>query len=239
MLTYNDIGKGETIVFIHGLGMTKEYWKYQIALSTKYRIIAVDLRGHGETEEETDISMENFAKDIIELIELLHIKETYICGHSLGGLVAQELYNQRPDLVKGLILANTTSYITPLANIIMRNTNITNKEYFIDKIARRAIHNLDSLEDVKNAFLIRDCYIECAKAPVGVYYTGILKNIDVPVLLIASDCDFVTPIYEMHTMSYVLKDCEFVILNNTGHMSNMEMPEKFNDCVDNFIESKI
>ena len=113
MLTYKDLGSGTPIVLLHGLGSTKEAWVSQHELANKYRLIIPDLRGHGETVINENFTIKNFALDIIQLIEHLNIPSAFICGFSFGGIVAQELYKQRPDLVKGLILSNTTSYIPP------------------------------------------------------------------------------------------------------------------------------
>lgn len=111
MLAYTDIGQGTPIVFIHGLGSRKEAWRRQHELAEKYRLIIPDLRGHGETELETDISVANFAHDVLDLLNHLEVETAYICGLSLGGIVAQEIYRQAPERVKGLILSNTASFI--------------------------------------------------------------------------------------------------------------------------------
>ena len=124
MLKYNDLGEGIPVVFIHGLGSRKEAWIPQHELANRYRLVIPDLRGHGETEMNEGITLKNFALDIIELLEYLDIPSAFICGLSLGGIVAQELYKQRPDLVKGLILSNTTSYVpVMLANKIMNESS--------------------------------------------------------------------------------------------------------------------
>ena len=114
MLVYQDIGKGTPLVMIHGLGSKKEAWEPQHELANLFRLILPDLRGHGETKLDQDLSIKNFAIDIIHLLDFLHIPSAYICGLSLGGIIAQEIYRQHPERVKGLILANTTSYIPAL-----------------------------------------------------------------------------------------------------------------------------
>src|SRR3954467_4078729 len=111
MLKYNDLGTGTPIILIHGLGSKKEAWTPQHELANKYRLVIPDMRGHGETEINEDLTIKNFASDIIKLMEHLDISSAFICGFSLGGIVTQEIYKQRPDMVKGLILSNTTSYI--------------------------------------------------------------------------------------------------------------------------------
>ena len=121
MLTYKDLGQGTPIVLLHGLGSTKEAWVSQHELANKYRLIIPDLRGHGETVINENFTIKNFALDIIQLLEHLNIPSAFICGFSFGGIVAQELYKQRPDLVKGLILSNTTSYIPPFLAELSHN----------------------------------------------------------------------------------------------------------------------
>src|SRR3954447_16392816 len=111
MLSYNDLGSGIPIVLIHGLGSKKEAWIPQHELANHYRLVIPDLRGHGETVMNEDFTIKNFALDIINLLEHLNIPAAFICGLSLGGIVAQEIYKQKPEVVKGLILSNTTSYI--------------------------------------------------------------------------------------------------------------------------------
>jgi 3-oxoadipate enol-lactonase len=124
MLSYNDLGTGTPIVLIHGLGSKKEAWIPQHELANRYRLIIPDLRGHGETIMNEDLTIKNFALDIINLLEYLKISSAFICGLSLGGIVAQELYKQRPEIVRGLILSNTTSYIPFfLANGIIHLSN--------------------------------------------------------------------------------------------------------------------
>ena len=82
------------------------------------------MRGHGETEINEGITVKNFALDIIKLMEYLEIPSLLYAGFRLGGIVAQELYKQRPDLVRGLILSNTTSYIPAfMANKIINESS--------------------------------------------------------------------------------------------------------------------
>jgi esterase/lipase len=113
MINYIDVGKGkETLILISGLGQRYDKsWIPQYNLAMHYRLIIPSLRGHYESGINTDITLENMALDIVELMEYLHIKEAHICGLSLGGIVAQELYRVHPEKVKSLILCNTTFYI--------------------------------------------------------------------------------------------------------------------------------
>lgn len=238
MLAYDDLGSGDVIVLIHGLGSRKEYWGPQYELAQNYRLIIPDLRGHGGTKNDKNITIQNFAKDIVHLLEYLKIDQAYFCGLSLGGIVAQELYKQRPDMVNGLILANTASYIPfwLASGILFNAMENYRKKDFIAQVAKRGLYNKSFAEEAMKGFLIRSCYMEAAKAPVGINYTPVLLGITKPVLLIGGTHDKVTPLINMCYMQFFLKDPKKLVLDS-GHLSNFEQREKFNSGIHCFIQN--
>lgn len=241
MLKYNDLGTGTPVVFIHGLGSKKEAWIPQHDLANQYRLVIPDMRGHGETEINESLTIGNFALDIIDLLEYLEIPSAFICGFSLGGIVAQELYKQRPDLVKGLILSNTTSYVPSIlaSSIVNESSKLLQKgeEDLIEHIVTRGLYDEVYKEEAKKAFHIRDTYIEAAKAPIGVNYFSMLPTIQKPVLLIGSTHDKVTPSVNIYLMKAFLRKAHSAILKNAGHLSNIEQKELFNQYVTDFLKS--
>lgn len=244
MLAYDDLGNGTVIVMLHGLGSRKEAWKPQHVLSEQFRLVIPDLRGHGETEIDTDFTMENYALDVIELLEHLEIKSAYFCGLSLGGMVAQEIYKHRPKMVLGLILANSTSYVpTYLARKIINKTSKAIEEYskeqIIEYMAKKNVYNDDYLEEAKEAFLIRDCFIESAKAPVGVNYFPTLLSVRKPVVLISGLYDQVLPIINQYYMKCVCPFSTRVEYLKSGHLSNIEQSEKFNSIILDFMKKEL
>lgn len=239
MLTYNDLGTGTPIVFIHGLGSKKEAWLNQHELANHYRLIIPDLRGHGETEINENLTVKNFAADITELLDFLQIKSAFICGLSLGGIVAQELYKQRPEVVDGLILSNTASYIPPLfANRVIRESNLLlqkGEDDLLEYIVSAGLYDKAFKEEAKKAFYIRDTYLESAKASVGVNYFTILPSIKKPVLLIGSTHDKVTPSINIFMMRSFIRRAQTALLKNAGHLSNIEKKDLFNQYVMDFV----
>lgn len=240
MLVYQDIGKGTPLVMIHGLGSKKEAWEPQYELANLYRLILPDLRGHGETELDQDLSIKNFAIDIIHLLDFLHIPSAYICGLSLGGIIAQEIYRQHPERVKGLILANTASYIPALLTYssIRHSQHLLqyDKQRLLTYIVEMSLYNPSYKEEAMRTFQLRDTYASCAMAPVGVNYYTILPTIKKPVLLIGSIHDRVTPIINILSMSYFIQDVQSVYFNHTGHLSNIEKKEPFNKAISDFLK---
>lgn len=240
MINYIDVGNGIPLILIHGLGQKKESWTPQFELANTYRLIAVDLRGHGESVYLRDnITLEQMALDIIELLEHLHIKSAYLIGLSLGGLVAQELYRQREDLVTGLILCNTTWYIPSyFANKIVNKSEQLfheDKNKLIEHIVNTAIHNKEYFEEARQSFYLSDVYLECALSGSGYNYFPTLLRVNVPTLLIGGRYDNTTPIYNLFLMKWMIPKAETVILD-AAHLSNLECRGEFNDAIRNFIK---
>ena len=239
MLTYNDLGAGTPIVLLHGLGSKKEAWHPQHVLANQYRLVIPDLRGHGETAINENFTIKNFALDIINLLEHLNIPSAFICGLSLGGIVAQEIYKQCPEIVKGLILSNTTAYIPFAVANSMINLSYRlfkkDQQKLIEHIVVTGLYDKSYKEEARKAFQIRDTYMQSARAPIGINYFSVLPTIRKPVLLIGSTHDKVTPSLNIYLMKTFIRRAYIAILKNTGHLSNIERRDLFNQYIRDFI----
>lgn len=240
MLDYIDIGKGEELVLIHGLGNRKEAWIPQLSLSSNYRLVLIELRGHGNSVQVEDLTVETFAKDIIEVLNHLNIQKAHFCGISLGGIVAQEIYKQFKDRVKTLILCNTTFYIPSIVGKLSLNKakytiNQIGVENYKEESIRHCLYNYtdeQAVELAKKAFHIRyDTYLKSVPAACGRNYFFELFKIDVPTLIIGSIEDKVTPVQNAYLMHYFIKSSKLIVFQQTGHLSNIERAEDFNDAI--------
>ncbi|KAB1156055.1 alpha/beta fold hydrolase [Flavobacterium luteum] len=110
-VSYSDTGKGTAIVLLHGFLENQTMWQDFIPeFSKKYRVITIDLLGHGKTECLGYIhSMEDNADMVHEVLHELKIRKAVLAGHSMGGYVALAFAELYPDAVKGLVLLNSTS----------------------------------------------------------------------------------------------------------------------------------
>ena len=110
-LAYTDKGKGRVLILLHGFLGNKELWSYHASvLSKKYRVITIDLPGHGKSDELGYIqTMELFAEALHELISHLKIRKLVLIGHSLGAYVALAFAEKFPDAILGLIMMNSTA----------------------------------------------------------------------------------------------------------------------------------
>lgn len=106
MLTHTDTGSGSTIVFLHGLGLNKNFWSPVIAhLAESHRCIAVDLPGHGESRAQvTNGTMSSYAAAVREVIEQKQLSSITLVGHSMGGQIAMILALQMPAVITKLVL---------------------------------------------------------------------------------------------------------------------------------------
>jgi pimeloyl-ACP methyl ester carboxylesterase len=108
-ICYEERGKGEPVILIHGFGVTKEEWIAQfVPLSEHFRVIRLDNRGAGKSDRPNEpYFMEMFADDVVGLMDYLKIDKAHIIGWSLGGMIAEHVVLRHPHRVKKLILINT------------------------------------------------------------------------------------------------------------------------------------
>ncbi|HRB71095.1 MAG TPA: alpha/beta hydrolase [Flavobacterium sp.] len=110
-IAYTDTGKGTALVFLHGFLENAGMWDFYTAeFSKKYRVITIDLLGHGQSESIGYIhSMEDMADAVQTVLSELRIRKAVFIGHSMGGYVALAFAELYPDHVKGMVLLNSTS----------------------------------------------------------------------------------------------------------------------------------
>lgn len=118
---YTDTGKGNALVLLHGFLENQSMWDFFVAeYAKKYRVITIDLLGHGETGCLGYVhTMEDQADVVQAVLHELRIRKAVFMGHSMGGYVALAFAELYPDMVKGIILQNSTS----LADSDERKTN--------------------------------------------------------------------------------------------------------------------
>lgn len=110
-ISYSDSGKGTAVVLLHGFLENSTMWDYFVPdFSKKYRVIAIDLLGHGQTEPLGYVhAMEDNADAVHAVLSELKIRKAVFVGHSMGGYVALAFAELYPDNVKGIVLLNSTS----------------------------------------------------------------------------------------------------------------------------------
>ncbi|TDO98457.1 alpha/beta fold hydrolase [Flavobacterium sp. 245] len=110
-ISFTDSGKGNAIVLLHGFLENKKMWKEYVDLfSEKYRVITIDLLGHGESDSLGYVhEMEENANAVNEVLEHLKIEKATVLGHSMGGYVSLAFAELYPQKMQKLVLLNSTS----------------------------------------------------------------------------------------------------------------------------------
>ena len=168
-ISYSDTGKGTVVVLLHGFLENQTMWQDFIPeFSKKNRVITIDLLGHGETECLGYVhSMEDNAEVVHEVLSDLRIRKVILVGHSMGGYVALAFAEMYPDMVKGLVLLNSTSRADSEERKINRDRAIVAVKQNYSSFIRMSIANLFS-EDNRERLIdeIENVKMEALKTPL-------------------------------------------------------------------------
>ncbi|PGY13023.1 alpha/beta fold hydrolase [Bacillus sp. AFS031507] len=251
-MNYIDMGQGETLVFVHGFSSNKESWTCQFDLAENYRLIIPELRGHGKSVVFENISIQQFAKDVLDLLDELNIDKAHFCGLSLGGIIVQEIYKQQPHRVSSLILSNTFSQISNVFNILftfyfkyrLKKYTKMDGDEIISKAVKRIIYNNkneDLLENAKSALTYNEKGFAntLVSLPKGFSYLNMLSTLPVPILILGSKNDKLAPVrYAKQSYRNANKSkAELHIFDKAGHLPNIEHKEEYNQKLLEFLQS--
>ncbi len=253
---YNEAGTGpETIVFAHGLVFSGRMFDEQVsALKDRYRCITFDFRGQGQSQVTPDgYDMDSLCEDAAQLIERLDCAPCHFLGFSMGGFVAMRLALRRPELVKSLILADTSADPEPKRNLRKyRLLNLIARRVGPFAVARHVMPMMFSqkfLWDSDRAFKRREMRqqvvandrIGVTRAVDGVIHRqGVYDELDkigIPTLVIIGDRDVATPPERSERISERIPDCQLVVIPESGHMTPIEEPGAFNAALEEFLAS--
>jgi 3-oxoadipate enol-lactonase len=255
IVAYTDIGKKEApvIIFIHGFPFNKSMWNIQVeALNGNYRLIAFDIRGHGNSESlNVDFSIELFVKDLISLMDILRIDKAVLCGLSMGGYIALNAIEFYPERFSALILSDTNCIAdTPEVKEKRMKAIETIRKKGVDEYAEESIKNLFAQVSFKTKkqeiALVKKMIINTSEQSLASTLLALsirkdtcmtLNGIKVPVLIIVGKEDKITPVSASQLMHEKIKNSILCIIENAGHLSNMENPEEFNTGLIKFISS--
>ena len=236
---YRDEGprEGRALVFINALGTDLRIWD-EVAriLRRDFRVIRYDKRGHGLSESGPDrYDIADYAGDLGTLLEKLAVDRATIVGLSVGGLIAQELYCQRPHAFAALVLCDTAAKIgndeswdARIAEIEKGGVEaiadaILQRWFTADFRARRS----DELTGWR-AMLTRtpkQGYLAACGALKRADLRPYAGAIEVQTLCLVGDEDGSTPVALVQETAGLIKGSRFEIIRGAGHLPNLEQPE--------------
>ncbi len=246
---YDIVGKGEPVMFIHGLGSSTEGWKFQTDYFSKFcKVILVDLRGHGKSDKpKGKYSVSLFAQDCLAIIDDLNIQSLHIVGISLGSLVAFEMAVKRQQLVKSLVIVNgipevkiTKPYILFRIYIRLALTWLLGVKN-IGRILSKNLFPGDDKRMLRKQFIEewskndKNAYLKSALSLMNWSAIEQVKNMDIPILLLSAEFDYISIEQKKYYKNKLLRG-ELVVIENTRHALPAEKPDAFNQEVKKFLK---
>lgn len=243
----------DCVLFLHGVGSGKEGWKAQAAaiVDAGWRFVAIDAPGFGETPLPNQAGFDPHVESLLDVINSLHASRVVLCGHSLGGMTAQEFYATYPEKISGLILSATSSAFGKPDGDFQKEFLRARFEPFengitMPQFAKRFAKNLlgpsasaqaiDLVIDVMSSVSI-DAYKLSMNTIVGFDQRENLQNIHIPTLLISGEHDTNSPAKMMARMAERIAGSTYVQLADTGHMAPIENSTTFNQHLFQFLKS--
>lgn len=264
-IAYLDEGSGEAIVLLHGMAGSSDTWRSLIGpLSRKYRVVAPDLLGHGNsTKPRTDYSLGALSVLIRDVLNELGITRATFVGHSLGGGISMQFVYQHPDYVQRLVLINSGG-LGPDVGMLLRLASLPGAELVLPVIAAKRLlapgervwslmrkagiesprgeemwRHYRSLSDgpTRQAFLRTVRAVIDHRGQAVSALNRLNTRMDFPVMAIWGDRDTMIPVAHAYAAQRVRPDVRVEVLTDVGHFPHAERPAEVAELIDDFITS--
>jgi pimeloyl-ACP methyl ester carboxylesterase len=253
LMAYDDYGPGPVVVLLHGFPLDRKIWSAQeTSIGSMYRVIAPDLRGHGESAAPEGVSsMDVMAADVIELLDALQIREPVVLGGlSMGGYVALALMVRYPGRFRALMLFDTRAAAdTPEAaknrEELARSIETSgNTRHVVDAMLPKLFseetrtRRPDLIPPVRAA-MERNSARGISAALRGMAQrpdrSAALASISVPTLVLVGENDVITPPEESRKLAAALPNATLVVIPGAGHLAPLENVEATNEAILTFL----
>jgi len=254
-LYYEDTGPGstgETIAFSHGLLWGTELFAPQIeALRGRYRCIAWDHRGQGRSaaDHRETIDMELVWQDAVALLEALAPGKVHFCGLSMGGFVAMRMGARRPDLLRSLILLETSSGSEPTENIgryrlLTRIVRMLGPRIVKGQVGPIMLGKTILTDPARKADVARFVDLMSRRKDIWRAVNGVvdraaihgeISRISLPTVVVVGEEDLATPIPKAERIVSGIPNARLVRIPRAGHSSPVEEPAAITSAIEAFL----
>lgn len=250
-LAFNDQGTGLPIVFLHAFPLNRTMWADQEnALSTQFRIVSIDLRGHGESDAPLwRYTLDQAADDVMGVLDQLLIRQAVFVGLSMGGYILFALYRRYADRVKGLVLADTRAQADTVegkeARFQMAQTAYKKgpsaiADIMIPKLLSPAtvqmkpelVRRVRTMMEGNQISGIAGDLMAMAERPDS---TPLLQQITCPTQVVVGELDLPTPPSDAKLMADRIPNAGLAVIPGAAHLSNLEQPDLFTDTIRTFV----
>ena len=253
---YENQNSSEWVTFVHGAGGSSSVWFKQIREFQKhFNVLLLDLRGHGNSKSPIKNAIKQkytftaIANDIVEVVDYLKIEKSHFVGISLGSIVIRQLAELRPEKVTSMIFGGAILKMNFRSQILMRVGNIFKYvlpylmlyKLFAFVIMPKKNHKQSRLLFINEAKkLYQKEFIKWFKLTAEI--NPILKwfrqvELNIPTLYVMGEEDYmflpiVKKVVEKH-----YKSSQLIVIQNCGHVVNVEQPNIFNEKVLSFLKA--
>lgn len=251
-VAFSDTGKGRVVVLLHGFLGSHEIWEQTITnLSTSYRVIAIDLPGHGGTDNFGYVhSMELIAKCVKTVLDKCRVKRYVLIGHSMGGYAALAFADLFPDNISGICLYHSSAYADSEEKKHDRTRSIkvvkANHKIYTDEVIKNlfASKNLKYLK--KELAFATKIAGKTKKQGIIAALEGMKDRIDrriilglveYPIMMVIGEHDNVLPAAQLLEQSEKIQNKQILYLEHDGHMGFLESPKASNKGLRKFLRT--
>lgn len=248
MTNLTDTGAGTPIVWIHGFPLAGSVFENQLTIRG-VRHLVPDLPGFGSsTPPSRSMSMEEYARVAIELLDERRIERAVFAGVSMGGYVCFSAVRIAPERVAGLILIDTRETADApearkgridSAEVVKREGTGSVVESMLPKmLTPKAPDELrvrvrEIMSSASRAGTVEALHAMAKRSDSS----PLLPALRIPTLVIVGSEDTITPVADSQRMAQAIPGAKLVVLENAAHLSMMEQPEAFNAAVEGFLKS--
>ena len=243
-----------TLVLIHAFPLNARMWDGQRSLSDQgWQVIAPHLRGFAGDTREPGQSVDDYAGEVIDLLDSLHIPEAVIGGLSLGGYVTLAIFRHAPRYFQGMILADTRAEAdTPEAasnrQKMLSLVRDKGPEAIADDMVPKLLGDTSKQAAPELSQRLRHLVLASSTEAIAGAVTAmmtrpdstpLLASIHCPTLIVVGEEDTLTPPPLSQAMHQAIGGSELVTIPRAGHVSNLEQPEAFNAALSRFLTHRV
>lgn len=245
-LFYMEEGRGEAIIFLHGLTSNHHMLKQEMyVLKHHYRVIGVDARGHGESEKPNHYTLEDHIQDVISLMDYLHIERAHLIGMSMGTYVAQGVAIQIPERIKKMVLISGNTHAKdPGTSLLEKHKEEVEGLAFdeqLGKLSAYVFHQLDKIGPWMSGIpgrLTPEQQEIAADALATFDFRPDLHKVKAETLVISGQYDGLNPPEDGKEIANHIPGAQFMLFEQSGHAPNIEEQEKFQNVLREFFDLK-
>lgn len=251
-LTADVAGAGPLLLFLHGVGGNRRNWRAQLPhFARRYRTVALDLRGYGDSEDYAGpLTFTDFADDVVHVIDHFGVHQAHIVGLSMGGRIALDLWRRYRDRVASLTLADTSAGSNETQDPAKVEAFLAARRKPLLEgmtpaaLAPTLVETLigPNATDEQRAELIdslsrlhADSYLKTLEAVTRFTDFPDFTDVDVPVQIITGSEDRIAPPHIARAMAEAVPGARLSVIDGAGHISNVEAPVAFNAALDAFL----